>query len=389
MRSPVAPIIAVLALALVIFAATRLYPPAIEADLISRTTAALAEAGLDFADVTADGRDVRLTGSAPTELARAQATRTAGAVDGVRRLENRLSVKGFSSAPVAGSEDGAAGGPPARGPESGTSAPETPRPEASEPVPEEPDAGSTPWESRFSLRGGQLILTGDAPDVRFRERVAETVPELFGDVPVRDGLVVRNGAASGTGEFLRAALEALADFEEGEILLKDTSLEVTGTLRSGTDPAAVKQRVEAARPEGFVLDFRARAAPPAEAANACKAALAALLAGRSVQFAFGSADLDPGSHELLDDVAEAAGRCPDAALEVAGHTDSAGDANFNQQLSLERARSVVAYLIGRGLTASRLTAAGYGESRPRADNGTAEGRRSNRRIEFLVQEQTP
>jgi outer membrane protein OmpA-like peptidoglycan-associated protein len=384
MRSSIAPILAALALAIVIYAATRLYPPAIEADLIGRTSAALSEAGYGFADVSANGRDVRLTGTAPTELARAQATRKASAVRGVRRLENRLSVAGFISAPT-GSSDARESVAQA----SGSPGSDLAEPERSGPAPAEPDTGPAPWNSRFSLRGDELTLTGDAPDVAFRERVAQTVPERFGDIAVRDSLSVRDGAADGTDTVLQAALAELAAFEEGDVVLRDGRLEISGTLRPGSDPSAVKQRVESALADGFVLDFQATAAAPAAVAEECQSALSELLAGRSVQFAFGSADLDTASHALLDDIAEAAGRCPDAALEVAGHTDSAGDAEFNQRLSLARARSVVAYLTARGVAASRLEAVGYGESQPRADNTTAQGRRENRRIEIVVQEQEP
>ena len=64
------------------------------------------------------------------------------------------------------------------------------------------------------------------------------------------------------------------------------------------------------------------------------------------------------------------------------HTDNSGPARDNLELSQRRARSVVQYMVQNGISASRLRAVGYGESRPAYQNATVEGRRLNRRVEF-------
>lgn len=76
--------------------------------------------------------------------------------------------------------------------------------------------------------------------------------------------------------------------------------------------------------------------------------------------------------------------CPDAKVEVAGHTDSTGSASINLRVSEQRAQAVVEYLVRRGVAEERLTAVGYGEAEPVADNGTREGRARNRRVELHV-----
>jgi outer membrane protein OmpA-like peptidoglycan-associated protein len=77
---------------------------------------------------------------------------------------------------------------------------------------------------------------------------------------------------------------------------------------------------------------------------------------------------------------------PNVKVEIAGHTDAIGTEQKNQGLSERRAQSVVRYLIERGIDPKRLTAKGYGESKPVATNETEEGRQMNRRTECVVVE---
>jgi outer membrane protein OmpA-like peptidoglycan-associated protein len=69
-------------------------------------------------------------------------------------------------------------------------------------------------------------------------------------------------------------------------------------------------------------------------------------------------------------------------VEIQGHTDNVGDDAYNQQLSNARAQSVVTWLTQQGIAANRLTATGYGKTRPIADNDSDEGRAKNRRVEI-------
>ncbi len=101
-----------------------------------------------------------------------------------------------------------------------------------------------------------------------------------------------------------------------------------------------------------------------------------------VTFETNSADLTPNARSILDRVAASLSQWPELRVEVGGHTDSAGRDAYNLDLSLRRAESVRAYLVDAGIPASRLTARGYGETRPVADNATEEGRRENRRVEL-------
>ena len=101
-----------------------------------------------------------------------------------------------------------------------------------------------------------------------------------------------------------------------------------------------------------------------------------------ISFDVGKADISSASYPLLDQIAAALGARPELKVVVEGHTDNTGSRRGNMNLSQKRARAVVDYLVGKGVSPSRLTAKGYGPDRPIADNGTKLGRAKNRRVRF-------
>ena len=105
---------------------------------------------------------------------------------------------------------------------------------------------------------------------------------------------------------------------------------------------------------------------------------------RAVDFEFNSTQLTVPAQHTLDEVATALLTQPELNVEIQGHTDSIGSDAYNLSLSQRRAEAVKVYLIGRGLSATALTAKGYGKAKPIADNHTAEGRAQNRRVAFQV-----
>jgi OOP family OmpA-OmpF porin len=105
---------------------------------------------------------------------------------------------------------------------------------------------------------------------------------------------------------------------------------------------------------------------------------------RGVDFEFDSADLKGASSVVLDVAIDSLKGCPNIPVRVEGHTDSVGAADYNQQLGLRRAQAVRQYFTGRGISAGRISAKSFGESKPIATNDTDEGRALNRRVELHV-----
>ena len=119
------------------------------------------------------------------------------------------------------------------------------------------------------------------------------------------------------------------------------------------------------------------------AAVDCQAEFKQLLT-TPIRFATASSVVAAVSHPLLDQLVAAAEKCPAAQIEIGGHTDPRGGHDMNVKLSQARADSVRAYLVQKGVAATRLSAMGYGPDKPIANNATAAGMEQNRRTEFVV-----
>jgi len=168
----------------------------------------------------------------------------------------------------------------------------------------------------------------------------------------------RNGHCVRTIEWAPGA--AVAECEGGE---------AKTAVKAKSAPAPVKT-AEPAAPVAAVA-----AAPTVEVFN--------LSSGATFESG-GSALSNEGKAEIAALLAKFEGKTADAVV-IEGHTDSSGDASFNQQLSEKRAEAVKAELVAKGASADKITTVGYGESKPVADNATTEGRAKNRRVEIKVE----
>ncbi len=102
----------------------------------------------------------------------------------------------------------------------------------------------------------------------------------------------------------------------------------------------------------------------------------------AVTFATNSTNISPSLYPALTSVAKVVQQ--DLVAVIQGHTDSTGDSEYNKQLSLKRAQSVMSYLVAQGVNAGDMAAEGYGAEYPIADNGTAQGRQANRRVVIVI-----
>ena len=113
-------------------------------------------------------------------------------------------------------------------------------------------------------------------------------------------------------------------------------------------------------------------------------AVGSKIALRNIFFDTGKSTLRSLSNTELDRLVKLMKDVPSLKIEISGHTDNTGSAKLNNSLSQDRAQAVVDYLKGKGITAGRMTAQGYGSTKPIASNNSSDGRQQNRRTEFEI-----
>ncbi|WP_322516336.1 OmpA family protein [Rhodopseudomonas palustris] len=178
-----------------------------------------------------------------------------------------------------------------------------------------------------------------------------------------------------------AAAKAAAEVAAKEAAAKEAAAKAA--VEESTKPAAAAPPAAAAAPAPIkTADAAGTASMPS--LEACQSQLSTLAAAQKINFERGSAEIARASLPVLKQLAAVIAQCPAATIEVAGHTDSAGKKAANDALSKRRAEAVADNLAKAGIGSAKLTAVGYGASKPLAGNDSAEGRATNRRIEFVV-----
>lgn len=243
------------------------------------------------------------------------------------------------------------------------------------------------FEANKDPVAGTLILTGYVPDNAIHAAIVASAGRKFGEKIV-DKLKASLGAPAGFDAVVTRALRSLSRLSTGRLVVSDRSVDLSGDALY--DPAGRQIRANLPKdlPRGWEAKMEVSVKPSAAPVDptVCQQLFGDLLEKRTIQFETGQATLDLDSIGLLDQLTETALRCPTATIEIVGHTDSDGDASFNQTLSERRAQAVVDFLVKAGLPANRFRPIGYGSAQPIATNDTDEGKAKNRRIDFIVRQ---
>lgn len=187
---------------------------------------------------------------------------------------------------------------------------------------------------------------------------------------------------------VEASIE-ITDNATGKVIETFTTNSATGkfiiTLASG------KNYGIAVKAEGYLFHSENFDIPTGSADNLVNKvielkniAVGSKIALRNIFFDTGKSTLRSESNAELDRLVKLMKDVPSLKIEISGHTDNTGSAKLNESLSQDRAQAVVNYLTSKGISASRMTAKGYGSTRPIASNNSEDGRQQNRRTEFEI-----
>ncbi len=241
-------------------------------------------------------------------------------------------------------------------------------------------------EGALSLHpdGYHAIITQETPD-RQNDLFQITLPEKFRAYP-QQALFVRIRDKT-TGKPVSAALELFQLNAEHAIRLtqwSDINGNLTTSIQRNVDYGAI-----ASSPDYVMCSVQL----PADSASSRSITLDMIPLTRAVNepiilenisFNSGSAELLPESEPELNKLLYTLKAHQTMKIEIRGHTDNIGDESANKRLSTDRARAVYDWLVKRGIASTRILFAGFGEAQPIADNMTIEGRRKNRRTEFII-----
>ncbi|HZE54749.1 MAG TPA: OmpA family protein [Bradyrhizobium sp.] len=233
-----------------------------------------------------------------------------------------------------------------------------------------------------------LTLTGYVPDNNVHAAIVAAAGRKFFSEKVVDNLKASLGAPSGFAAAVVLALGGLSRLSTGTLVVSDREVKLSGDAFYDAAPSQIRSNLVRDFPQGFQFkpDISVKPAAAPVDATVCQQLFSELLAKGTIRFESARSTLDPDSAGLLDRLIETALRCPTVNIEIAGHTDTAGENAANQALSEKRAQAVMDYLVKAGLPAGRFTAQGYGSTQPVSTNDTDEGKAQNRRIEFVVKE---
>ncbi len=343
----------------------------VEQDLTARASAAISAPGsnLDKPSLTVAGRDVTIAGTAFDAKDDAGAVKAADSTNGVRLVRDAITA-----------------------------------------IP-----SAKPYLFDAKLDGKTVVLTGNVPQPTTRSKIIAAAKLAAPGASVVDNMTYAQGAPAGFETIVAYGIAEAGKLENSDVSLLDTAYSISGfaptapvfdaamaatqqlpagaTLAKAeiTQPKIAPKPVEVVPPPApppppppppAVVEAKADTGPltPAE----CQPKFADSLAKHEILFDSDKASIHKDSDAILNELSVIAKRCPDAKIQISGHTDASGKVDKNMKLSKLRANAVVDYLVKSGIPRERLTAVGYGQTRPLASNDTVEGRAQNRRIEFEV-----
>ena len=260
-----------------------------------------------------------------------------------------------------------------------------------EPEPVVPELN--PGNLSFSVIDGKITLNGVVASIEEEQTLLTTATEVYGPENVVNRLTVKDNILP-----IENIGSLVSDFglKDGTLRLSlEKGLKITGSDSSDQLKELIGQNLQTALGADYSVNnlltvkfsepVVLQAEPIENIAAICQANVRELMSESKIFFATSKVEIKPESYVLLDNIATILiNDCKESIVTVAGHTDNTGSQDVNQPLSLSRAKAVMDYLIVKGVEANRLSSVGYGADKPVASNETKDGRAANRRIEFTV-----
>ena len=323
-----------LLLLLLILLAVPKYSKVIPSALKQRVETMLEEDNLKWVAVRVENRDITLSGVAPTLEEHNKALFISQTVSGIRSIRDKISPFFIS-----------------------------------------------PYTMNISYEQKKIVLEGYMPSKQSKKHLLEEVDRLYPNAFV-DKIDVGSGEPTSWNEFVLNVLKEMKKFEISSVNIVDKELHISGRIKTGKERLTVEKNLNIFNRYGFRIHCHTVAMDAV--AKVCQDRFNSLLGKNKIKFQSNKSFIGANNYKLLQELSDIALLCPHVSIKIIGHTDSLGNNTKNIELSLSRAKAVVAKLFSFGVPIQALEAKGMGENEPIADNSTKNGRAKNRRIEFKV-----
>lgn len=237
---------------------------------------------------------------------------------------------------------------------------------------------------------GMVQMRGRLTDETLRSATVSFARAKFGSGNVYPATRLDSELPSDWPTRVLAGLEALSFLSSGSVVVQPEVVDIRGVTgdpdASDTVSRILSEKLGASENFQINVDYQEELDPllSLPSPEQCAANINAIMAKKKITFAPGSANIEASAADTIDEIAEIMKDCADVRMEIQGYTDSQGREEMNLALSQSRAQAVLNALLTRRILTTNLTAKGYGEADPIADNGSEEGREANRRIEFRL-----
>ena len=241
---------------------------------------------------------------------------------------------------------------------------------------------------------GQVQLRGRLTDEQVREAVESFARSRFGVRSVYAAARLDPTLPEGWPIRVLAGLQALSELDNGSVVVQPDYMELRGSTGDKNTSAEISRLLSERLGEGQNFEIAVRYDEKLDPTvdlptpDECIGRINLIVATQKITFEPSSVDITGAAISVMDDIAEVLKSCKSIEMEVeiGGHTDSQGREEMNRDLSQQRANAVLDALTARRVLTANITARGYGETTPIADNDTEDGREANRRIEFRLVE---
>ena len=230
---------------------------------------------------------------------------------------------------------------------------------------------------------GQLTIKGDVSSAAHEAILRQTASNLVAD----DRLVIELNYPStmppGWALTTELTLRAIAETFAASATVDIGGVSVRGLTRNKPGWESAVLRLQDHLLPGMTFDAEVQeVGVTTSLQDQCRALFNAVLRSQSIEFSSNSEQINSNAFALLDELILISADCPGANISITGHTDNTGNETANRALSDARARAVLEYMVAGGIATDRMTAKGFGATRPLLNEDSSRARRINRRIEI-------